>query len=241
MMDLELLSPVDLLAHGRAAEGLGGRWYGVYPAVVRDNVDPEGQGRVKVTLPWAPDTLTDQYEAWARLATLMGGDKRGSWFIPDVDDEVLVVFEAGDVRRPYVLGGLWNGRDKAPESMDGGGKNFKKVLKSRNGVTVTLDDSDGREQFIAETPGGQKLTLKDGPGTIELADSNGNSLKMEASGITLTTSASLTINASTMTVNASSVTVTGPTTLSATLTVGASITTPSITSASYTPGAGNVW
>jgi uncharacterized protein involved in type VI secretion and phage assembly len=171
----------------------------------------------------------------------MGGGKRGSWFIPDVDDEVLVVFEAGDPRRPYVIGALWNGRDKPPESMDGGGRNFRKVLKSRNGVTVTLDDNDGREQFIAETPGGQKITLKDGPGSIELADSNGNSLKMEASGITITTSASLTMNASTVTVNASSVTVTGATTLSSTLLVGASITTPSITSASYTPGAGNIW
>jgi hypothetical protein len=125
--------------------------------------------------------------------------------------------------------------------MDGGGKNYKKVLRSRNGVKITLDDKDGQEQFIAETPGGQKITLKDGPGSIELADSNGNSMKMEASGITITTSASLTINASTMTVNASAVTVTGSTTLSSTLTVGASITTPSITSASYTPGAGNVW
>lgn len=241
MIDFELLSPVDVLASGRAAEGLGGRWYGVYPGIVRDNVDPEGQGRVKVHLPWAPDTFNDRYEAWARVATLMGGNKRGSWFIPDVEDEVLVCFEAGDVRRPYVLGGLWNGKDKPPASMDGAGRNFKKVLKSRNGVTVTLDDSDGREQFIAETPGGQKLTLKDGPGSIELADSNGNSIKMEASGITLTTPASLTINASTVTVNASNTTVSGPTTLSATLTVGASITTPSITSASYTPGAGNIW
>ena len=78
------------------------------------------------------------------------------------------------------------------------GSNFKKVLRSRNGVKVTLDDNDGREQFIAETPGGQKITLKDGPGSIELADSNGNSLKLEASGITITTSASLTMNASTV-------------------------------------------
>lgn len=227
------------LLQGRAAAGLGGRWYGVYVGVVTDNQDPDAIGRVKVILPWSPDTGSDRYEAWARIATLMAGKNRGTWLIPDVDDEVLVVFEAGDPRRPYVLGGLWNGKDNPPESIDS--RNTKKVLRSRNGVKVTLDDSDGREQFLAETPGGQKLTLKDGPGSIELADSNGNSLKMEASGITLNTSASLTINASTMTVNASSVTVTGPTTLSATLTVGASITTPSITSASYTPGAGNIW
>ncbi len=229
------------LLMSRGAEGLGGRWFGVYPAVVTDIKDPEGMGRVKVTLPWAPDTASDRYDVWARLATMMAGNNRGSWFVPDVDDEVLVVFEGGDVRRPYVIGGLWNGKDKPPQSMDGAGRNFKKVLRSRNGVKITLDDSDGTEQFIAETPGGQKITLKDGPGSVEITDSNGNSLRMEASGITLTTSASLTMNASTVTINASAVTVTGATTLSSTLVVGASITTPAITSASYTPGAGNIW
>lgn len=238
---MDTLSLFESLLTSRDASGLGGRWYGVYAGIVSDNNDPEGFGRVKVTLPWAPDTGGDKYDAWARLATFMAGDNRGSWFIPDVEDEVLVAFEGGDPRRPYVVGALWNGKDKPPEKMDGGGKNFKKVLRSRNGVKITLDDKDGQEQFIAETPGGQKITLKDGPGVIELADSNGNSIKMEASGITITTSASMTINASTMTVNASSVTVTGSTTLSSTLTVGASITTPSITSASYTPGAGNMW
>jgi uncharacterized protein involved in type VI secretion and phage assembly len=235
------MSLLDSLLGERETKGLGGRWYGVYAAVVSDINDPESQGRVKVTLPWAPDTAGERYDAWARLATMMAGDNRGSWFIPDVGDEVLVAFEAGDPRRPYVVGALWNGQDKPPASIDGAGKNYEKVLRSRNGVKLTLDDHDGREQFVAETPGGQTLTLKDGPGTIELTDSNGNSIKMEPSGITITTPASLTINASTATVNASSVTVSGPTTLSATLVVGASITTPSITSASYTPGAGNIW
>ena len=105
------------------------------------------------------------------MATLFAGNNRGSWFIPDVDDEVLVAFEHGDPRRPYVLGGLWNGQDAPPESMDGGGKNNKKILRSRNGVKVTLDDQDGQETLMLETPGGQKLTLKDGPGAVEIEDS----------------------------------------------------------------------
>jgi uncharacterized protein involved in type VI secretion and phage assembly len=238
---MEMTSLFESLLHSRDAEGLGGRWFGVYPAVVTDIADPDSLGRVKVMLPWAPDTAGDKYDTWARIATLMAGNNRGTWFVPDAGDEVLVAFEGGDPRRPFVLGALWNGQDKPPETMDGGGKNFKKVIRSRNGVKVTLDDKDGQEQFIAETPGGQKLVLKDGPGTIELSDSNGNSVKLEPGGITITTPASLTINASTVTVNASSTTVSGPTTLSATLLVGASITTPSITSASYTPGAGNIW
>jgi len=234
------MSGLELLMHTGATAGHG-HWYGVYPALVSDVKDPESLGRVKVTLPWSPDNGSERYEVWARVATLMGGSKRGSWFIPDVNDEVLVVFEAGDVRRPYVIGGLWNGSDKPPESMDGAGRNFKKVLRSRNGVKVTLDDQDGQEQFIAETPGGQKLTLKDGPGSVEIVDSNGNSIKMEASGITLTTSAVVTINASTLNVSASAVSVNaGSSTFSGTV-MAQTVITPSVVGATYTPGAGNIW
>ena len=70
--------------------------------------------------------------------------------------------------------------------MDGGGNNYLKVLRSRNGVKLTMDDNDGQENFIVETPGGQKVTLKDGPGAVEIVDSNGNSIKLETSGITIT-------------------------------------------------------
>ena len=105
---------LEMMVNARVPEGLGGHWYGVYPALVVDIADPDGQGRVKVTLPWSPDAGGSRYEAWARLATLMAGNNRGSWFIPDVDDEVLVAFEGGDPRRPYVVGGLWNGRTGRP-------------------------------------------------------------------------------------------------------------------------------
>ncbi len=81
---------------------------------------------------------------------------------------------------------MWNGSDSPPESMDGSGNNYKKVICSRNGVKVTLDDTDGPEQLILETPGGQKLTLKDGAGSVTIEDSNGNSIKLESAGITVT-------------------------------------------------------
>src|SRR5262245_35270712 len=182
-----------MFLEARLPTGLGGRWYGVYPALVSDVKDPDGQGRVLVTLPWAPDTGTGRYEAWARLATLMGGNNRGSWFVPDVDDEVLVTFEGGDPRRPYVLGGLWNGKDQPPASMDGAGRNDKKVLRSRNGVKITLDDSSGRETLILETPAGQTVTLKDGPSSVEVKDASGNSVKLEPSGVTVTAAAKVTV------------------------------------------------
>jgi uncharacterized protein involved in type VI secretion and phage assembly len=225
----------------RVAGGLGGRWYGCYPALVSDIKDPDGQGRVKVTLPWAADTGSGRYEAWARLATMMGGNNRGSWFVPDVNDEVLVVFEGGDTRRPHVIGGLWNGHDSPPESMDGSGNNYKKVLRSRNGVKVTLDDQDGQEQFICETPGGQKVTLKDGPGSIEIVDSNGNSVKLESAGVTVTASAKVTVNASTVAISAGMVTVDAGMSKFSGVVQADTVISNSVISASYTPGAGNIW
>jgi len=235
------MNGLEILLHADSAAGVHSRWYGVYPALVSDIKDPESTGRVKVTLPWSPDNGSERYEVWARLATLMGGNNRGSWLIPDVNDEVLVVFEAGDPRRPYVIGGLWNGSDAPPESMDGSGSNNKKVLRSRNGVKITLDDTQGQEQFIAETPGGQKVTLKDGPGSVEIADSNGNSIKMEASGITITTSAVVTLNASTLNVSASAVSVNSGTSTFSGMVNAQTVITPSVVGATYTPGAGNIW
>lgn len=234
-------TPLEMIADARVPSGLGGHWYGVYPALVTDIKDPDNQGRVKITLPWTPDTGEGRYEAWARLATMMGGNNRGTWFVPDVNDEVLVAFEGGDPRRPYVVGGLWNGTDAPPDSMDGAGNNYRKVIRSRNGVKITLDDTDGQEKFIVETPGGQKLTMQDGPGMVEIKDSNGNSMKFETSGITVTASAKVTINASQVAVSAGMVTVdAGMSKFSGVVQCDTMISN-SVISASYTPGAGNIW
>jgi uncharacterized protein involved in type VI secretion and phage assembly len=231
---------LDRERDARIATGLGGRFYGVYPAVVTDLNDPEGQGRVRIRLPWSPDD-SGGYEAWARLATLMGGNHRGSWFVPDLDDEVLVVFQAGDTRWPFVIGGLWNGVDTPPEQMDASGNNDIKSLRSRNGVKVTLDDASGQERLILETPGGQQVSLTDGPGVLELRDSNGNTVTLESSGITVSASAKVTVQASTVEVSAGSVTVNAGISRFSGVVQADTLITNSVVSASYTPGAGNIW
>jgi uncharacterized protein involved in type VI secretion and phage assembly len=194
-----------------------------------------------VSLPWAPDLDGGSYEAWARLGTMMGGKNRGTWFVPDKDDEVVVGFEGGDPRRPYVLGGLWNGSDSPPESMDGGGNNYKKVICSRNGVKITLDDTDGQEKLTLETPGGQKVTLKDGPGALTIEDSNGNSVKLESAGITVTASAKVTVNASTAEISAGMLTVNAGMSSFSGVVQCDTLIANSVVSSSYTPGAGNIW
>ena len=191
---------------------------GVYPAIVIDNVDPENSGRLKVRLPQIPVSGGNVHEAWARMATLMAGVNRGTWFVPDLNDEVMVAFEEGDVRRPYVLGALWNGANRPPASMDAG--NNTKLLRSRNGLKITLDD---------------------GPGAVVLTDSNGNSLKLGPSGITINAAAKVAINAGAVEVNAGIVSVNAAISKFSGIVQCDLLISNSVVSQSYTPGAGNIW
>jgi len=215
------------------------RLYGAYPATVTDIKDPDNQGRVKVKLPWTPDD-GGGYEVWARLAVLMAGASRGTWFIPDVDDEVLVLFEGGDARRPYVVGALWNGSDSPPETMDGAGNNNIKSIVSRNNIRITLDDSTGQEAVTIKTPQ-QSIEIKDGGRSVEIKDANGNSVKLDSSGVTVIASAQVKVQASTMQVDAGMVTVNAGMSKFSGVVQCDTLISNSVVSASYTPGAGNIW
>jgi uncharacterized protein involved in type VI secretion and phage assembly len=216
------------------------RLFGVYPAVVTNIKDEDGQGRIKIRLPWTPDDDAG-YEVWARLVTFMAGKDRGAWFIPDPEDEVLVAFEAGDPRRPYVVGALWNGKDAPPETMDGAGDNNKKSLVSRRNLRVTLDDTEGQETITIKTPGGQVVTIQDGPDLVELRDTTGHVIKLEQGGITISGGAKVTVQATEVEIGAGSLKVNCPqSTFSGAIKANA-IDTETITSKTYSPGAGNMW
>jgi uncharacterized protein involved in type VI secretion and phage assembly len=222
------------------AAGPSTHWYGVYPARVADVKDPDNQGRVKILLPWAPDSGGKQYEAWARVATLMAGDNRGTWFIPDTDDEVVVAFAGGDPRKPYVLGSLWNGKDSPPESMDAQGRNEARVIKSRNGSRIALEDTDGQETITLETPGGAKVVLRNGPSSIVVEDGNGNSVKLESIGVTVNCSAKVKVNAANAELNVNKLTVDAGMSEFSGVIKASTVIADSIVAASYTPGAGNI-
>lgn len=152
------------------------RVYGAVIGRVTDNKDPDKLGRVKVKFPWLSDT---DESAWARIATPMAGNQRGLYFLPEVDDEVLVTFEQGDLRFPYIIGALWNGKDKPPVTNDDG-KNNIRMIQSRSGHVIRLNDEDGKE-------------------TIEIIDKNKkNSLIIDTSKntITITTDKDITLSAS---------------------------------------------
>jgi uncharacterized protein involved in type VI secretion and phage assembly len=129
--------------------------------IVTNNKDPDELGRVRVKYPWLSDS---DESAWARIVSPMAGSGRGFMFLPEIDDEVLVSFEHGDIHRPFILGALWNGKDKMPmtasQAVGGDGKVNKRVLKSRSGHTITLDDSSGSEEItIVDKTGNNKIVF----------------------------------------------------------------------------------
>jgi uncharacterized protein involved in type VI secretion and phage assembly len=146
-----------------------GRYYGVVVGIVTNNRDPDNMHRVKVRFPWL--NQTDESN-WARVASPMAGNGRGAYFLPEVDDEVLVAFEHGSVEHPYVVGSLWNGKDQAHES-NSNGENNKRSIQSRSGHVVRLDDSSGDEKIeIIDKTGNNKIIIS----------SSGNKIEIKASG-----------------------------------------------------------
>lgn len=147
---------------------------GLRVAIVTDNLDPEGLGRVKVRYPW----LTGEHSSdWVRSVAVGGGAARGIEFLPEVDDEVLIGFEFGDINRPFNLGGLWNGKSPPPETNDSdtlvdAGKVHRRIIRSREGHEIILDDS-------GEKPG---IRIKDKSGTMLSIDSEEGDLSVEVKG-----------------------------------------------------------
>ncbi|MCV9961731.1 phage baseplate assembly protein V [Pararhizobium sp. BT-229] len=190
---MNMISPQSIETNVEA----GGSAKGVAVAIVCQNRDDSGLGRVRVTYPW--HTIPHQ-SYWARIVTPMAGKDRGIYFLPEIDDEVLVAFERGDVRFPYVIGGLWSGQDPAPQN-NGDGHNDIRVIKTRKGHTLTFDDG-AKGVVRLELNDGKKLEIDDDG--IKLDDASGNSLVIESRGGTMSISAmtKLSLSAPTVEINA---------------------------------------
>lgn len=175
----------DALLHLLQPETPRLRIEGLVIGIVTDNNDPDNLGRVKVKFP----TLSDQQSHWARVVSVGAGANRGIEFLPEVNDEVLVGFEAGDMRAVYVIGGLWNGKDAPPKKTGEivkGGKVEQRVVKSRSGHVITLDDSDSAPSITIEDKSGNSIKL----------DSKKNELTIKVKGNgTISADGNLTIQA----------------------------------------------
>ena len=167
--------------------------YGVAVAEVVSNRDMDRKGQVQVRFPWYPDI-----EPWARVAAPVAGDKRGVFFIPQEGDEVLVAFNHGDIREPYIVGSLWNGKDDPPATEVDDPVN-KGMIRTPGGHELTFDDKEktiviksltrhritiGKDKVvIADARDGAKDD--DPPDHVITIDGNGIKLEAKKGDITL--------------------------------------------------------
>ena len=155
---------------------------GVAIGTVSNINDPEGLGRVKVLLPWMADGVESD---WARVATLMAGPDRGFYFRPDVSDEVLVAFEHGNPDMPYVLGGLWNGKDKPPVS-DPDSRNEVRMIKSRGGSTIKFSDvTDDAQIHIIDSSGKNTIVIRASDNSITITAASDITVQSSEGKLTL--------------------------------------------------------
>jgi len=143
---------------------------GVTVGVVSNNNDPEKLGRVKLQL---PDRLGDLETDWARIAVPMAGKSMGLFYLPEVGDEVLVIFREGDLREPYVIGSLWNEKQKPPIDSDEG-KNNIRLIKSRSGHEIIIDDTKDDGSVEIKVKNGSSLKISDKQsGVVTIKDKSG--------------------------------------------------------------------
>lgn len=178
----------------------GGTVAGVAAAIVSRNDDPQNLGRVKLKLPWRSDS---KFETdWCRIAMPMAGKDRGTLFLPEVGDEVLVAFDRDDIRYPYVLGQLWSSVDQPPAHKASSKMNDLRIIRSRKGHTITFDDNSSKGRICIELNDGKRIEIDDEGITID-DKSNKLTMKNGSGSMTLEASQTLTLKAPTIEIEAS--------------------------------------
>ena len=130
---------------------------GVVVGEVKNNLDPQGLGRVQISLPHLSD---NNLSCWTAIATL----DKGTYFLPDVGDQVLVAFDRGDINKPYVLGSLWNIPNNPPTR--NAGMNEKKIIQTKSGMQIILDDTPGNEKLLLQDKSGSSITMNSSTGDV---------------------------------------------------------------------------
>lgn len=162
---------------------------GLQMGVVTDLEDPDSEFRIKCRVPLVSP---NDDGVWARLATLDAGDQRGTYFRPEINDEVVVGYLNDDPRYPIILGMVHSSAKAAPEPAKNA--NNHKGYVSREKLKVTFDDD--KKVITLETPGGNKVTLSDDAKGIVLQDQNGNKITLDNNGITIESAKDLTLKSS---------------------------------------------
>jgi uncharacterized protein involved in type VI secretion and phage assembly len=180
--------PPDLFSESRPRSQ--GRVTGVVTGIVTSNTDPDQLGRVKLRLPWRSDDFETD---WARVVAPMAGKNRGIYFLPEIDDEVLVAFDGDDIRYPYVLGVLWSKTDPPPDKNEDG-KNRTRLIKTPGGHLIKFVDRESEDVVLIQLADGKKVEIKSDGIAI---DDGANKVTLDAKAGTISIEAkqSLTLKA----------------------------------------------
>jgi len=209
-------------------------YYGVYPAIVTDLVDPDGIGRIEVRFPWLGTDGDNDVRAWATLVSPYADDDQGFQVLPEVDSQVVVAFEAGNLRRPYIVGACWNGQEALPT--DAEEANNIRVIKTRSESILEFDDTAGASKITLKMKNGHKLVMDESASTVTLSHANGHVINFTAGGaIEITANSTVELTASAFNVHAPVATFDG---IINCTTLNASV---GVVSPMYTPGLGNIW
>jgi uncharacterized protein involved in type VI secretion and phage assembly len=212
-----------------------------YLAEVVSVSDPDDLARVQVRLLNADGIADQDGPLWARVAVPFAGGDRGAFFLPDVGDEVLVSFVHGDARLPVVVGGLWNGGARAPETL-GGDRVDRWTLVGKAGTRIAIVEASAAEATISfETPGGVSGVLTDRSGGSITLDAAGASVTIDSGGVAVTTPAKVKVEASQVEVTAGQVTVNAAMSRFSGVVQCDTLIATTVIGTTYTPGAGNVW
>jgi len=233
---------------------------GVVTGVVTAVKDPDQQGRVQLSFPF----LGGQNQStWAPVATLMAGGGRGSWFMPEVGDEVLVAFDHGDFDHPFVVGFLWNGQDQPPASdispsvrrlqtvsghkvdFDDRDGSQKITIKTQGGHTIEMNDVAGSESITITTSGNQQIQMQDTPATITIQTAMQNQVIVSDAppGVTIQApSGIVTVSCAMANVTAdSALNVSAPITIFDGVVQAQTLIAEAVVGSAYTPAPGNTF
>jgi uncharacterized protein involved in type VI secretion and phage assembly len=150
--------------------------------------DPDGENRIQVKI---PVIHKDDEGAWCRVCTLDAGDNRGSFFLPEVDDEVIVGFINNDPRHGVVLGMVNSSAKPAP--LQASDDNHEKGFQTRSEMKLIFNDE--KKSILVQTPDGNKVEITEEDKKIHLEDQNGNKIIMNAEGITIESSKDIVLKA----------------------------------------------
>lgn len=192
------------------AKAMDEKYYGVFSGIVSDVNDPAKEGRIKVRFPWFDRDMTSE---WCRVSQLYAGaGSKGSLFVPDLEDEVVVAFVHGDMREPVILGCVYNGSDKAPSYRDA--SRDQKLIRTRTGHELLFDETEGQERLRltsqgghvidcddpgkamkCATPGGRTITLDDNSSAVKIETPDGMSIVMQGGTVTIKGTTSVKLDA----------------------------------------------